>query len=146
MSEPNPGRWAGVCAGGYFAAAAVYLANVIVLAVFRSGALLLALAMGCLPVICSLMGALVLAGRRRSPRLAVVVAGGFCSIHLIGLAYLFLIAPESASTLTQSLQWQLGTALLFLWLVVLWSAFLLANGVGLSGPGAQPAGPASPGG
>jgi hypothetical protein len=145
MSEPNPSRWAGVCAGGYFAAAAVYLANVIVLAVFRSGALLLALAVGCLPVICALMGGLVLAGRRRAPRLAVVVAGGFCSIHLIGLAYLFLVAPDAASALAQSLQWQLGTALLFLWLVVLWSAFLLANGVGPSGSATQSAGPVPPG-
>src|ERR1700722_432880 len=110
MSEPIPSRWAGVCAGGYFAAAAVYLANVIVIAVFRSGALLLALAMGCLPVICAFMGGLVLAGRRRGPRLAVVVAGGFCAMHLIGLAYLFLIAPDSASPLAQSLQRQVGTA------------------------------------
>lgn len=145
MSEPNPTRWAGVCAGGYFAAAAVYLANVIVLAVFRSGALLLALAMGCLPVVCVLIGCLVLAGRRRGPRLAVVVAGGFSAIHLIGLAYLFLIVPSSVSALTQSLQWQLGTALLFLWLVVLWSAFLLANSVGPSGAGARSAGQSPPG-
>jgi hypothetical protein len=146
MSEPNPTRWAGVCAGGYFAAAAVYLANVIVMAVFRSGALPVALAMACLPVICAVMGGMVLAGRRRAPRLAVVVAGGFCAIHLIGLAYLFLIAPGSASPLTQSLQWQLGTALLFLWLVVLWSAFLLANGVGPSRSGDRSAGMSPPGG
>jgi hypothetical protein len=77
--------------------------------------------------------------------LAVVVAGGFCSIHLIGLAYLFLVAPDAASALAQSLQWQLGTALLFLWLVVLWSAFLLANGVGPSGSATQSAGPVPPG-
>jgi hypothetical protein len=134
MSEPNPTRWAGVCAGGYFAAAAVYLANAIVLAVFRPGALLLALSMGTLPVICALVGGLVLSGRRRAPRLAVVVAGGFSSVHLIGLAYLFLVAPNSASALTQALQWQLGTSLLFLWLCVLWTAFRLAKASDMSGP------------
>lgn len=135
MSEPNAARWAGVCAGGYFAAAAVYLGNVVVLAVFRPGALLLVLTMGSLPVICALMGGLVLSGRRRAPRLAVVAAGGFSAVHLIGLAYLFLVSPYySASTPTQSLQWQLGTSLLFLWLCVLWTAFRLAKASDASGP------------
>jgi hypothetical protein len=135
MSEPNPARCAGVCAGGYFAAAAVYLGNVVVLAVFRPGALLLVLTMGSLPVICGLMGGLVLSGRRRAPRLAVVVAGGFSAVHLIGLAYLFLVSPDSASTPTRSLQWQLGTSLLFLWLCVLWTAFRLARASDASGSG-----------
>jgi hypothetical protein len=127
MNEPNRTRWAGVCAGGYFAAAAVYLGNVIALAVFRSGHLPVVLAMGGLPVACSLMGGLVLSGRHWAPRWSVVVAGGFAAMHLIGLAYLFLITPVSDSALTRSLQWQLGIAFLLLWLVVLLSAFRLAK-------------------
>jgi hypothetical protein len=125
-----------VCAGGYFAAAAVYLGNVAAMATFNPGSPLLAIAMGCLPVVCAVIGGLVLAGRHRAPRWAVVVAGGFSAIHLIGLAYLFLLAPSSSSTVTQSLQWQLGTAFLFLWLCVLWSAFRLARIVESAGTGA----------
>jgi hypothetical protein len=128
MKEPNPARQAGVCAGGYFAAAAVYIGNVIALGALREGELPVAAAMGAIPIACVVMGGLVLSGRPWAPRWAVVVAGGFCAIHLIGLAYLFLVAPSSASALTQSLQWQLGTALLFLWLWVLGSAFRLARG------------------
>ncbi len=126
MNEPNPARWAGICAGGYFAAAAVYLANVVVLATFREGGLTAALAMGALPVACGVMGCLILLAKRWAPRWAVVVAGGFSAIHLIGLAYLFLLAPASASALTRSLQWQVGAGFLFLWLCVLGSAFRLA--------------------
>ena len=40
MNQPNPTRWAGVCAGGYFAAAAVYAGNVVALATMRAGDLL----------------------------------------------------------------------------------------------------------
>lgn len=76
------------------------------------------------------MGALVLAGKRWAPRWAVVVAVGFSAIHLVGLAYLFLLTPASASALTLSLQWQLGTALLLLWLSVLCSALRLAKCAG----------------
>jgi hypothetical protein len=127
MNGPNPSRWAGVCAGGYFAAAAVYVGNVIALATVRARDLLLILVMAALPVICVLMGCLVLAGKRRAPRWAVVVAAGFAAIHVVGLAYLFLTAPVSDSVLTRSLQWQLGTAFVCLWLSVLCFAFRLAK-------------------
>jgi hypothetical protein len=129
MKEPNPTRWAGVCAGGYFAAAAVYVGNVLALAAFRARNPWLTLLMAGLPAICMLVGCLVLAEKRWVPRWAVVVAGGFSAIHLIGLAYLFLVTPASAPTLTLSLQWQLGAALLLLWLSVLFSAFRMAKSV-----------------
>jgi hypothetical protein len=129
MNGPNPSRWAGMCAGGFFAAAAGYGGNVVGLATVRSGVALLLLVMGALPVICVVMGCLVLAGRRRAPRWAVVVAGGFCAVHLIGLAYLFLLRPGLDSVVTRSLQWQLGTAFVLLWLTVLGFAFRLAKGV-----------------
>jgi hypothetical protein len=64
MNEPNQTRWAGVCAGGYFAAAAVYLGNVLVLAAFRAGSLSLTLVAAGFPIVCGIMGGLVLAGRR----------------------------------------------------------------------------------
>jgi hypothetical protein len=117
-----------VCAGGYFAAASVYLGNAVALASFRSRGFVLTLAMGGLTAACATMGAMVLAEKRWAPRLAVVVAGGFCAMHLIGLAYLFLVPAVSDSPLTPSLQWQLGTAFLFLWLGVLGFAFRLAKG------------------
>jgi hypothetical protein len=132
MNEPKSLQWAGVCAGGYFGAAAVYLGNVVVLTAFRPGDLLLAMAIGALPVICVIMGWLVLSGKRWAPRLAVVVAGEFAAIHLIGLARLFLVSTAPISALAQSLQWQLGSAFLLLWLSVLWSAFRLAKGVASS--------------
>jgi hypothetical protein len=144
MNETNPPRMAGICAGGYFAAAAVYVGNVAALLAFQPGALRLALAVGCLPVICVLMGFVVLAGRRLAARWAVVVASGFCAIHLIGFAFLFLVTPTTASTITQSLQWQLGTALLFLWLFVLGSAYWLARGFDSTRTGAHSASPAGP--
>jgi hypothetical protein len=127
MNGRNPTRWAGVCAGGYFAAAAIYVGNVVALATVRSGDPLLILGMGALPFICVLMGCLVLAGKRWAPRWSVVVAAGFAAIHLVGLAYLFLVAPGSDSVLTRSLQWQLGTAFVFLWASVLCFAFWLAK-------------------
>ena len=129
MNGPNPIRWAGICAGGYFAAAAVYLGNAVALATVRAGNLPLTVVMGCLPVVCVAMGGLVLAGRRRAPRWAVVVATGFCAIHLVGLAYLFLLASASVNVLTRSLQWQLGTAFVFLWLGILCFALRLAKSV-----------------
>ncbi len=127
MNEPKISRWAGVCAGGYYAAAAVYLGNVFVLATVRRGDVPLVILMGGLPVICATMGSLVLSNRRWVPKWAVVVAAGFAAIHLIGLAYLFLVTPASISDLSRSLQWQLGVALLFLWLSVFCSAFRLAK-------------------
>jgi|GEM_PF-3045211 hypothetical protein len=125
--EPNPIRWAGVCAGGYFAAAAFYVGNVVVLAAVRAEDRILAGIMAGFPLICIVMGCLVLAGKRWTPKWAVVVAAGFAAIHLVGLAYLFFIPPASGSPLTLSLQWQLGAALFFLWLSVLGSAFRLAR-------------------
>jgi hypothetical protein len=127
MKEPNPTRWAGVCAGGYFAAAAVYVGNICALVAFRAGAPWLTLLMGGLPLVCMLMGGLVLTEKPRAPRWAVVVAGGFSAIHLVGLADLFLTGSAPDSALARSLQWQLGVALLFLWLGVLFSAFRLAR-------------------
>jgi hypothetical protein len=126
MVEANPGRWAGVCAGGYFAGAAVYFANVVVLAGFREGHMPVALAVGALSATCAAMGWLVLSGRRGAPRLAVVAAACLCTIHLIGLARLFL-TPSSDPALTQSLQWQLGAGFLFLWLCALASALRLVR-------------------
>ena len=127
MKVPNPSRWAGVCAGGYFAGAAVYLGNIVVLAVFREGELLLSLAIGAFLAACLVLGLLVLSGRPWAPRLAVVAASGFTAVHLIGLAYLFFVAPSSGSVLARSLQWQIGTGFLFLWLCVLGSAFRLVR-------------------
>jgi hypothetical protein len=129
MNGPNPAQWAGLCAGGYFAAAAVYIGNVIALATVRSGNLMLILLMVALPVICVLMGCQVLAAKRWAPRWSVVVAGGFAAIHVVGLAYLFLVEPASVPVLTRSLQWQLGCAFVFLWLCVLCFAFRLARSV-----------------
>jgi hypothetical protein len=126
MTDPNPGRWAGVCAGGYFAGAAVYAGNVAVLAGSRDRGLLLVAAVAALCAACAAMGGLVLSGRRWAPRLAVVAAACLCTIHLIGLARLFL-TPALDSAITRSLQWQLGTGFLFLWLGVLGSAFRLVR-------------------
>jgi hypothetical protein len=127
MNDPNPTRWAGVCAGGYFAAAAVYVGNVAAMATIRAGDVLLILVMGALPVICVVMGCQVLAGKRWAPRWAVVVAGGFAAIHVVGLAYLFLVGSTAVSVLTRSLQWQLGGAFVFLWLSILCFSFRLAK-------------------
>jgi hypothetical protein len=132
MDGPNPNRWAGVCAGGYFAAAAVYLGNVVALAAVREGDLPGTLLMGVCPVVCVLVGGFVLAGRRWAPKLSVLVAVGFSAVHLVGLGYLFLAAPASVSALTRSLQWQAGAAFLFLWLCVLFCALRLANRAGSS--------------
>ena len=63
-------------------------------------------------------------------KVGVVVAVGFSAIHLVGLAYLFLLTPASVSALTLSLQWQPGVALLLLWMSVLCSAFKLAKYAG----------------
>ena len=52
----------------------------------------------------------MLAGKRWAPRWAVVMAAGFTAMHLVGLAYLFLVSPSSVAELTRSLQWQLGSA------------------------------------
>jgi hypothetical protein len=127
INEPKATRWSGVCAGGYFASAAIYMGNVVVLPAFRSGTFWACLAISILPILCVTMGCLVLAVKIWVPRLAVVVAAGFCAIHLIGLAYLFLITPPDVPMLTQSLQWQLGTSLFFLWLTILFASFRLAN-------------------
>src|SRR5208282_1949439 len=77
MNEPSPTLWAGVCAGGYFAAAAVHLGNVLVLGAFRAGSLSLTLIMGGFPVVCSLMGGLLLAGKRWAPRWGLWWPSGF---------------------------------------------------------------------
>jgi hypothetical protein len=129
MNGPNPTRWAGVCAGGYFAAAATYVGNAAAMATIRAADVLLILVLGSLPVICVTMGCQVLAGKRWAPKLAVVVAGGFAAIHVIGLAYLFLAAPTAVSVLTRSLQWQLGGAFVVLWLSILCFSFRFANAV-----------------
>jgi hypothetical protein len=137
MNEPNPTRWAGVCAGGYFAAAAVYVGNAVALSAARERNLALTVAMAGFPVVCVVVGSLVLAEKRWAARWAVVVAGGFSAIHLVGLAYLFLIVPASTPALTRSLQWQLGVAFLILWLGNLCFAFRLAksvDGQGVSSP------------
>jgi hypothetical protein len=128
MNASNPALWAGLCAGGYFAAAAVYVGNVVALAVVRED-LLLTLVMVVLPAVCVLMGRLVIAGKAWAPRWAVVVAAGFSVIHLVGLVYLFLLTPASVSIVTRALQWQLGCAFVFLWLIVLSFAFRLAKGI-----------------
>ena len=127
MNESNPSLWAGVCAGGYFAAAAVYVGNVVALAVVRAEGILLILAMAALTVACLVMGWLVLAGKPWAPRLSVVVAAAFAAIHLVGLAFLFLTGSASSAVLTRSLQWQLGTAFVLLWLSVLGFAFRLVK-------------------
>jgi hypothetical protein len=127
MNDSNAPRWAGVCAGGYFAAAAMYIGNIVALAVIRAGGIVLILAMGALTLACLAMGGLVLAGKHWAPRLSVVVAAAFAAIHLVGLAYLFLMGSATASVLTRSLQWQLGTAFVFLWLSVLGFAFRLVK-------------------
>jgi hypothetical protein len=130
MSELKATRWGSLCAGGYFAAAAVYIGNAAALSAARDRDPLLTAAMGGFPVVCGVMGGLVLAEKRWAARLAVVVAGGFSAIHLVGLAYLFLIVPASTPALTRSLQWQLGVAFLVLWLTNLGFAFGLAKCVG----------------
>jgi hypothetical protein len=127
MNEPTASRWAGVCAGGYFAAAAVYIGNAVALSAARDRDLALTLAMGGFPFVCGIMGGLVLAEKRWAPKWAVVIAGGFSAIHLVGLAYLFLIVPASTPALTRSLQWQLGVALLLLWMTNLFFAFRLVK-------------------
>lgn len=126
MKEPNRQQWEGVCAGGYFAAAAVYLGNVLALAAVRGG-LALTLVFGAFPVVCAAVGCLVLAGKRWVPRWAVVVAAAFAAIHLVGLADLFFVGSESAPLPTRALQWQLGAAFLFIWVSVLLAAFRLAR-------------------
>jgi hypothetical protein len=105
-----------------------------VLAAFRAGSLSLAVVMAGVPIVCGIMGGLVLAGRRWASKWAVVVAVGFSAIHLVGLAYLFLLTPASIPALTLSLQWQLGVALLLLWLSILCSAFRVAKCVGSPAP------------
>jgi hypothetical protein len=127
MNEPNPSRWAGLCAGGYFAAAAVYVGNFVAMAAVRAEGFLLILAMGALTVACLVMGGLVLAGKSWAPRVSVVVAAAFAAIHLVGLVYLFLTGSTSVAVLTRSLQWQLGTTFVFLWLGVLVFAFRLVR-------------------
>lgn len=131
MTALNSTRWAGVCAGGYFAAAAVYVGNIVALAMVRGGELMPALVTAALPVVCIVMGGLVLAGKRWAPKWAVVVAAGFCAMHFVGLAYLFLGAPTPDAALTRSLQWQLAAAFAFLWFSVLFFAFRLAKGAGV---------------
>lgn len=121
---------AGICAGGYFAAAAVYLANVVVLAAVRPGSLPLVVVLAVVPIACATMGALVLSEKTRVARWAVVVAAGFSAVHLVGLAYLHLETPRSTPALTLSLQWQLGSSFLLLWLCVLLTAFRLAKRAG----------------
>jgi hypothetical protein len=132
MNVPNPSRWAGLCAGGYFAAAAVYVGNVVAMAAVRAEGPLLILAMGILTVACLVMGGLLLAGKPWVPRLSVVVAASFAGMHLIGLIYLFLTESPSAAILTRSLQWQLGCAFVFLWLGVLAFALRLVKCLELS--------------
>lgn len=136
MTGSNPIRWTGVCAGGYFAAAAVYAGNIFALAMVREEGLFPVVVTGILPVICVTVGGLVLVGKPWAPRWAVVVAAGFLAMHLVGLTYLFLGAPTVAA-LTRSLQWQLAAAFACLWTCVLLFAFRLAKDAGAS-PNAHP--------
>ncbi len=128
MKAPNPTLLAGVCAGGYFAAASLYVGNAVAMALNRSANLPLTLAMCFLPLICALVGGFVLTRRKWAPRVAVVSAAGFACIHVIGLADLLLTGAPAG--LARSLQWQLGAGFLFLWLGILVSAFRLAGSAG----------------
>jgi hypothetical protein len=103
------------------------MGNGAALAAVRAEGILLILAMGALTAACLAMGGLILAGKPWAPRLSVVVAAAFAAIHAIGLAYLFLTGSPSAAVLTRSLQWQLGTAFVLLWLSVLGFAFRLVK-------------------
>jgi hypothetical protein len=126
-NDPKASRFAGICAGGYFAAAAAYLGNALAIIAVRPWNPLPDLAMAALPLACAGMGVWVLSGRNRVAKYAVVVAGGFEAIHLIGSAFLFLDAPDASLGLGKSLSWQLGATYLFLWLGVLASALKLAH-------------------
>ncbi|HEY1794218.1 MAG TPA: hypothetical protein VGG34_14980 [Opitutaceae bacterium] len=119
-------RWAGICAGGYFACAAAYLGNILALAAARQSEAVPALIMSGLPIVCTAMGLIVLRGPKWAPRWAVVVAAGFGAMHLTGLACLLLL-PESPEPLTRSLQWQLAAGLFFVWALVLAAALRLAR-------------------
>ena len=127
MNDQKAARCAGICAGGYFAAAAAYLGNALAIIAVRPWNPLPDLAMSVLPLACAGMGALVLSGRHRVARYSVVVAGGFAAIHLIGSAYLFLDPPDASYVLGRSLSWQIGATYLFLWLGVFASALRLAH-------------------
>jgi hypothetical protein len=125
MNERTTTRRAGVCAGGYFAAAGVYLGSALVLASLRAAGLAAMMLLGTFPVICAVAGRLVLSEKPWTRKLAVALAAGFAVIHLDGLAYLYWAMPASAADHTRSPQWQLGVGLGFLWLTVLWSALRL---------------------
>lgn len=127
INDQKAARCAGICAGGYFAAAAAYLGNALAIIAVRPWNPLPDLAMSALPFACAGIGALVLSGRHRVAKYAVVVAGGFAAIHLIGSAYLFLDPPDISYGLSRSLSWQMGAAFLFLWLGVFASALRLAH-------------------
>lgn len=127
LNDPRPGRSAGICAGGYFAAAAAYFANAIVMAAGRERNTATPLMLGGLTIACGLIGILVLAENRWMRKGAVVAAGAFAAIHLIGLTFLFFDASTSASPLARSLQWQLGTVFFFVWLSVLAAAIRLVR-------------------
>jgi hypothetical protein len=122
LKTPNQTLWAGVCAGGYFAAAAVYLGNIVVLAALNGGNIAVTLAMVGFPVACGVMGGLVAAQKAWVPKWSLVVAAGFAAIHLIGLVYLFFDAPGATPSPTSLLQWRLGSSFFALWLVVAFAA------------------------
>jgi hypothetical protein len=138
MNEPNPSLWSGLCAGGYFAAAAVYVGNVVAMAAVRAEGWLLILAMGALTLVCVVMGGFVVAEKPWAARVSVVLAAAFAAVHLVGLVYLFLMGSPSAAVLTRSLQWQLGIAFVFLWLSVLGFAFRLVGCVKVSRDSGRP--------
>lgn len=119
--------WAGLCAGGYFAGGAAYLANALVLAAGRREELAATLMLLLLTLACGLMGLALLAEKRWIPKIAVVGAGALAAVHLIGLAFLFFTADAGTTPLARSLQWQLGLVFLFIWLTVLAAALRLAR-------------------
>jgi hypothetical protein len=127
VNDPKAARSAGICAGGYFGAAAAYLGNALAIIAVRPWNPLPDLAMAALPLACAAMGLRVLSGSHRAAKYAVVVAGGFAAIHLIGSAYLFLDPPDASLGLSRSLSWQLAATYLFLWTGILASALSLAH-------------------
>ncbi len=139
MNEPNAVRWVGVCAGGYLAAAAVYLGNAGALAGVREGGLGLGVVMGLIGAGCAATAAVLLIGGSWAPlRGSVVLAAGLLSIHLVGLVRLGFMGPVAEAALHRSLQWQLGATFVLLWSCVLGLALRMNASLRPRGPGAAP--------
>jgi hypothetical protein len=136
LKAPNQTLWTGMCAGGYFAASAVYLGNIAVLAVLNGRNLAVILAMVSFPVACAVMGGLVVTQKAWVPKWSLVVAAGFSAIHLIGLVYLFFDVPGSTPVPASILEWRLGSSFFALWLFIMFAANKLAGSA--SAPAAGP--------